>query len=120
QMIKNEKLDGVSICTLPSTHHPIVMDLLEAGISVLCEKPLAASLAEAQAMTQKARDKNLILLTAFKFRFYDEVREAKKILDQGLLGKILNFRVMFGAHMDMAGTWYANKELSGGGVIIDN
>lgn len=120
QMIKQEKLDGVSICTLPSTHHPIVMDLLNAGIHVLCEKPLAMTLAEAQAMTQKANEKNLHLLAAFKFRFFDEVQEAKKILDKGSLGKILNFRVMVGGQADMKGTWFADKALSGGGVIMDN
>ena len=120
QMITQEKLDGVSICTLPSTHHPIVMDLLNAGIHVLCEKPLAMTLPEAQSMTQKANEKNLRLLTAFKFRFFDEVQEAKQILDKGSLGKILNFRVMVGGQADMAGTWFVKKELSGGGVVIDN
>jgi dTDP-4-amino-4,6-dideoxygalactose transaminase/predicted dehydrogenase len=120
EMIKQEKLDGVSICTLPSTHHPIVMDLLNAGVHVLCEKPLAMSVDEARAMTQKANEKNLRLLTAFKFRFFDEVQEAKAILQKGSLGKILNFRVMIGGQTDMAGTWFVNKDLSGGGVVIDN
>ncbi|MBL8013991.1 MAG: Gfo/Idh/MocA family oxidoreductase, partial [Candidatus Omnitrophica bacterium] len=120
EMIKKEKLDGVSICTLPSTHHPIVMDLLDAGIHVLCEKPLAMTLKEAQAMTQKAQDKKLRLFTAFKFRFFDEVQEARKILQSGSLGKVLNFRVMVGAQADMSNTWFVKKELSGGGVVIDN
>jgi perosamine synthetase len=120
EMIKNEKLDGVSVCTIPSTHHQIVHDLLDAGINVLCEKPLAVSLDEARSMTQKANDKNKILLTAFKFRFFDEVREAKQILDKKMLGKIINFRVMFGGYIDMKDAWYSKKELSGGGVIMDN
>ncbi len=120
EMIKNEKLDGVSICTVPNTHNRMVMDLLDAGINVLCEKPLAISAAEAEAMTQKARAKGLVLLTAFKFRFFDEVREAKAILDKGMLGNIINFRLMFGGQIDMAGAWFADKAVSGGGVLIDN
>jgi perosamine synthetase len=120
QMIKNEKLDGVSICTIPSTHKQIALDLMDAGISVLCEKPLATSSADAQAMVAKAREKNLVILSAFKFRFFDEVKEAKAILEKKTLGKILSFRLMFGGYIPMAGTWFAKKELSGGGIIMDN
>ena len=118
-MIKNEKLNGVSICTIPSSHKEIVLDLLNAGVNVLCEKPLAISSAEAQEMTAKAQEKGLLLLTAFKFRFFDEVLRAKELLEKQSLGKILNFRLMFGGYMDMEGTWYAKKELSGGGIIMD-
>jgi perosamine synthetase len=120
EMIRSEKLDGVSICTVPSTHHQMTLDLLDAGIHVLCEKPLALSAAQAQSMVQKAQEKKLVLLSAFKFRYFDEVREAKKILEQNTLGKILSFRLMFGGYISMAGTWFADKNISGGGVIMDN
>jgi dTDP-4-amino-4,6-dideoxygalactose transaminase len=58
EMIEKEKLDGVSICTVPATHKQIGLDCLDAGINVLCEKPLAISGAEALEMTrrQKKRD----------------------------------------------------------------
>lgn len=120
EMIKNEKLDGVSICTIPSTHKSIVTDFLKAGVNVLCEKPLAMNAPEAEEMVRVANENNKIVLTAFKFRFFDEVMEAKKILEQRILGKVFNFRVMFGGYIDMNGSWFVNKELSGGGVIIDN
>jgi predicted dehydrogenase len=120
EMIKHENLDGVSICTVPSTHRDIALDLLDAGINVLCEKPLSISVAQAQEMVDKAKEKNLLLLTGFKFRFFEEVLKAKEMLEKGGIGKVLNFRLMFGGHMDMAGSWYSRKEISGGGVIIDN
>jgi dTDP-4-amino-4,6-dideoxygalactose transaminase/predicted dehydrogenase len=120
EMIEHEKLDGVSICTIPSTHRDIAIDLLDAGINVLCEKPLAISVTQAQEMVDKAKEKDLLLLTGFKFRFFDEVLETKKLLEKGSLGKILNFRLMFGGYRDMAGSWYFKREISGGGVIIDN
>ena len=120
ELIANEKCDGVSICTVPSSHREIVLDLLNAGINVLCEKPLAISVQEAEEMTKKANEKNLLLLTAFKFRFLAEVQEAKKLLDHGGLGKILGFRLMFGGYINMEGSWYTNKIFSGGGIIIDN
>lgn len=120
EMFLKERLDGVSICTVPSTHREIVLDALEAGVNVLCEKPLAVSVAEAREMTEKASQKNKLLLTAFKFRFFEEVQQAKELLKQGSLGKITHFRLMFGGYLDMAGTWYANKNISGGGIIMDN
>ena len=120
EMLKNENLDGVSICTVPSTHRKIALDMLNAGINVLCEKPLAISVAQAKEMTEKANEKNLLLLTAFKFRFFEEVQRTKELLEKGSLGNILNFRLMFGGPIKMAGTWYSQKEISGGGVIIDN
>jgi predicted dehydrogenase len=71
-------------------------------------------------MEEKATEKRLILLTAFKFRFHDEVLKAKEVIEKGSLGRVLNFRLMFSGYMNMTQTWYVNKELSGGGVIMDN
>lgn len=120
EMIAKEKLDGVSICTVPSTHRDLAIAFLSAGIHVLCEKPLAVSAAEAAEMTRKAREQKRLLLPAFKFRFYDEVRQAKTIIDQGGLGKISTFRLMFAFDNPIQGTWYATKSLAGGGVIMDS
>ncbi|PYJ71663.1 MAG: hypothetical protein DME76_01065 [Verrucomicrobia bacterium] len=120
EMIASEPLDGVSVCTVPSTHRDIVLDVLDAGINVLCEKPLAISVRDASQMLKRANDKRLLLLTAFKLRFHDEVVKAKELIDSGRLGHIVNFRLMFGGYINMAGTWYAQKESSGGGVLMDN
>lgn len=119
-LIAREALDGVSVCTLPSTHRDIVLDLLERGVNVLCEKPLAISFEQAREMTAKAQERKLVLLTAFKFRFFDEVQKAKEIIASGGLGKIANFRLMFGGQLELDGTWFCQKHLSGGGVVMDN
>lgn len=120
QIIDNESLDGVIICTVPSTHSTIALDFLNAGVNVLCEKPLAISASQAREMVEKAKEKDLQMLTAFKFRFFDEVAKTKELIDKGFLGRILNFRLMFGGYLDMSGSWFSQKELSGGGVIMDN
>ncbi len=119
-MIMNEGLDGASICTVPSTHKEIALDLLDAGIHVLCEKPLAISVGEARQMVERAEMQDLVLMTAFKFRFHEEVLRAKELIESGGLGKILNVRVMFGGYFDAKETWYTRKEFSGGGIIMDN
>jgi predicted dehydrogenase len=120
EMLANESLDAVSLCTVPSSHRDIAIDLLRSGAHVLCEKPLAISVAEAEQMSQAAKEFNRLLFTAFKFRFHDEVRKAKELIHTGSLGRILNFRLMFGGYIDMHGQWYAQKALAGGGIIMDN
>ncbi len=120
EMLDGEQLDAVSICTVPSSHRDIALDLLGAGVHVLCEKPLAVSVAEAEEMALAAERNKRLLFTAFKFRFHDEVRRAKQMIDSGSLGRILSFRLMFGGYIDMQNQWYANKALSGGGIIMDN
>jgi predicted dehydrogenase len=97
-----------------------VIDALKAGVHVLCEKPLAISVEQARQMVKTAEDRKALVLTAFKFRYFDEVMKARELIGRGDLGKILTFRLMFGGYIDMAGTWYAEKKLSGGGVIMDN
>jgi predicted dehydrogenase len=119
-MILSESLTGVSVCTVPVTHRDIVVDFLRAGVHVLCEKPLTISVEHASEMLETAQDKNLLLLPAFKFRFYDEVLHAKELIGRGTLGRILSFRLTFGGYIEMAGTWYSRKELAGGGIIMDN
>jgi len=119
-MIQNERLDGVSICTVPSSHKEIALGCLNAGINVLCEKPLAISATQAKEMVYKANEKKLLSLTAFKFRFFDEVLKARGLIQKGSLGRILNFRLMFGGYMNMVGTWYVQEEISGGGIIMDS
>lgn len=120
EMIRDARLDAASICTVPSTHRDIALELLSAGIHVLCEKPLAVSAAEAEEMVRKADEMKRLLLPAFKFRFHDEVREAKKLLEKGSLGRISSFRLMFGADFAVDGSWYADKRMAGGGVMMDN
>jgi predicted dehydrogenase len=120
ELLAQEKLDAVSVCTVPSTHRTVAIDSLEAGVHVLCEKPLAISVREAEEMSRKAAETKRLLFTAFKFRFHDEVRKAKELIDSGSLGRILSFRLMFGGYIDMHGQWYAQKALAGGGIIMDN
>jgi perosamine synthetase len=120
ELLARERLDGVSICVVPVSHCEVVLDALEAGVHVLSEKPLAVSLSEARTMTEAAQRQGSHLLTGLKFRFFDEVREAKKLIDSGALGRPVNARLMFAADLDMSGKWYADPGLSGGGIVMDN
>lgn len=119
-MLAAEKLDGVSVCTVPVTHRAIATDAMRANVHVLCEKPLATTTEDAEAMLAVAESTGRALLTAFKFRFFDEVGKARDLIASGALGDIVHARLMFGGYIAMEDAWYARPELSGGGVLLDN
>ena len=120
ELLAAEQIDGVSVCVVPAAHREVVTDAVAAGAHVLCEKPLATSLSDARAMARAAESKGRHLVTGFKFRFFDEVREAKKLIDSGSLGRIVSARLMFAADLDMTGKWFADPRLAGGGIVMDN
>ena len=64
-------------------HRDIAIELLTAGVHVLCEKPLAISVSEAEEMSHTDKACARLLFTAFKFRFHDEVRRAKQLIETG-------------------------------------
>jgi predicted dehydrogenase len=96
------------------------MYLLEHGVHVLCEKPLAFDAVSAQQMFDCARRAGVTLTMASKFRFVDDIIRAKSIAESGLLGDIVLFENSFTAHVDMTHRWNSDPATSGGGVLIDN
>lgn len=120
QILESESLDAAVICTPPSTHSKIAEALLHQGVHVLCEKPLAVTVAEAERMVAMANLKGLVLMMASKFRYVEEVISAKSIVQSGILGEIIQFENTFCNKVDMRGRWNADPVISGGGVLIDN
>jgi predicted dehydrogenase len=120
QALEHERLDGVVVCTPPALHAEIACVFLEAGIHVLCEKPLAVSSTQAEQMLDSAVRGDAVLMMASKFRYVRDIVQARSIVQAGLLGDIILYENSFCGRTDMRGKWYAQPELSGGGVLIDN
>ena len=114
------KLDAVIISTPPATHAEIACYFLDRKIPVLCEKPLCLSIAEAQKMIAAAERSEVLFTMASKFRYSDDVIRAKGIVASGMLGEVVQFENAFTAKVDMSKRWNSQKEVSGGGVLIDN
>lgn len=117
---ENTELDAVIIATPPNTHPEIAMYFMQKGVHVLCEKPLCLSVAEAKAMIETAETSNVTFTMATKFRYCEDVVKAKAILASGVLGEIVQFENSFTAKVDMSKRWNSDKEIAGGGVLIDN
>lgn len=108
------------VCTPPNTHAAICIELMNLGIHVLCEKPLAITSRDAARMVSAAEANDVIFTMGSKFRFVEDVQETRRIIESGKLGEIVLFENTFAGFCDMSQRWNSNPEISGGGVLIDN
>jgi predicted dehydrogenase len=119
-VLEGNHVDAVIICTPPNTHSEIATFFLENGVHVICEKPFAINSEHATIMVKKAEEKGCLLMMASKFRYVEDIIKAKGIVESGILGEIVLFENVFCSKVDMKDRWNSNKEIAGGGVLIDN
>jgi predicted dehydrogenase len=102
-------------------HAPVVIDTLNAGMHVLCEKPLAITSADARACCELAAQKNLVLAVGMNRRFQPGTLILRSVLEEGLLGKLQGYDCQYGGSYDWETTsgFYFSKTKAGGGVLID-
>jgi predicted dehydrogenase len=92
-LLDQEKLDFVDICTAVETHAPLTRLAAERGLPVVCQKPMATSLQEAEAMVAFCRAKGVPLFINENWRWQHPIREFKRILDAGRIGKPFRARI---------------------------
>lgn len=112
--------DAVLICTPPDTHPALAIAAAKAGLHILCEKPLAIGLREAQTMVDAASRAGVVLTMATKFRYVPDLARARNAIRLGALGNVTLVRNAFESPVQMAGRWNTDRLRSGGGVLIDN
>ena len=112
--------DGVIVTTPPATHADIAIDILSAGLPVLCEKPLSVDMDGAERMARAATESGVLLSMASKFRFCDDLIQARAMVADGLIGTPLILENCFTGVVDMVRRWNSDPAVSGGGVLIDN
>lgn len=125
-MIKENDLDLISVCTPPFTHRDITLDVIKSNINVFCEKPLALNLKEAKEMVDEVRKRGLYFGVDFQNRFLPQHVKAKEMLNEGAIGKLIQARFRVGYDILEAvppsapmREWLFDKEKSGGGVLMD-
>ena len=88
RLLREGDVDAVIVATPTSTHREVVEECLRAGLHVLVEKPIASTVADAEALAVLARDTGRTLMVGHTFLFNPAVRAIKRYIDEGLLGQI--------------------------------
>ncbi len=113
--------DGVLVCSENANHRPLVEMAAAARVHVMSEKPLATSLAEAQAMLDACREAGVLLMTAFPMRFSAPMLEVKAMLDAGGLGQVYACNTTNQGQMPRHHReWFVDEHLAGGGAVMDH
>jgi UDP-N-acetylglucosamine 3-dehydrogenase len=89
-VLEMQEIEAVSVCVPTTYHYEVVMSAIEQGKHVLVEKPIAFTLDEAKEMVDAARDAGVKLATGHVERFNPAVLEAKKLIDKGVIGKVVS------------------------------
>jgi predicted dehydrogenase len=123
EMISREKLDGVAIATPNRLHHPIALAAVDAGLDVICEKPLALNAVQAHEMLARANGRRCKHLVMFDYRAMPAARRAKELIDTGFVGRVFHILATYqhASYLDPAGpfAWRMSKAESGTGVLGD-
>ncbi|GAA2017899.1 Gfo/Idh/MocA family oxidoreductase [Terrabacter terrae] len=126
RLLERDDIDVIDICTPGDTHAEIALAALEAGKHVLCEKPLANSVEEAEAMaaaSEAARARGVRSMVGFTYRRVPAVAYARQLVAEGRIGRVLHVR---GAYLqdwltdpEAPLTWRLQKERAGSGALGD-
>jgi predicted dehydrogenase len=111
-------LDGVIICSANAHHRSLVLQAAGRTPAILCEKPIATTVADARAMIDACDRAGTRLMVAFPVRYAAPVRHLKALLDQGQLGTV--YAAKCTNHGSMPGSWFIDPQLAGGGAVIDH
>ena len=113
------EIEAVDVCTWNAAHAPCSIMALEAGKHVFCEKPMAMSAKEAEAMKAAADKAGKLLMIGFVRRFGRDCEIVSDLIGNDRLGEIYYAKASYLRRNGNPGGWFGNKALSGGGPLID-
>ncbi|MCJ7548302.1 MAG: Gfo/Idh/MocA family oxidoreductase [Anaerolineae bacterium] len=118
-LLEMDEIEAVSICTWNQAHCAPTVDALHAGKHVLCEKPMAATLVDATAMTKAVHETGLVFMCGVQPRFGNARKTAKAIVEAGTLGDIYYAEAVACRRCGIPGGSFIKKATGGIGTIAD-
>ena len=125
-LLRRDDVDLVDVCTPGDLHAEVAIAALEAGKHVLCEKPLANTLAEAEAMAaaaERAASRGVRAMTGFNYRRVPAVALARQLVTEGRIGQIRHVRASYLQDWlvdpSFPLTWRLQRERAGSGALGD-
>ncbi len=119
EMFSSGNIEAVSICLPNSLHAPVAISALEAGLHVLCEKPLAENVESGQKVVEAAQKASGKFMMCFNRRYRADIQWMKQALDEGMLGTVYQVKAGWIRETGIPSGWFTNKEMAGGGPLID-
>jgi predicted dehydrogenase len=119
--LANPEVDAVYIATPPGAHLEFVLKAAAAGKHILCEKPLAATVAQAEKIVAAARRNRVQLMTAYRKHFEPSTLHIKQLVQSGALGRIDTVHTTF-SELHVPGKslpWLLSASMAGGGPLTD-
>jgi predicted dehydrogenase len=118
-LLARPDVEAVSITTPVFAHAEPALAALRAGKHVLCEKPIARTLAEADAMVEAARQAGVLFTMGYQSRFSRLWETTRRLLDEGTIGSMIAMNVVSCGRAALPQPWFLDKDLAGGGVLMD-
>jgi predicted dehydrogenase len=126
ELLADPAIEAVSVCAANHVHAEITIAALKAGKHVLCEKPMAVTLPECEAMVAAAKESGKYLMIGQNQRLAKAHAKAKELIERGAIGKVLTFRTIFGHggpetwSVDPGkNTWFFDKTKAAMGAMAD-
>jgi predicted dehydrogenase len=122
RLLTEPGVEAVYVAAPNYLHRPLVETVAAAGKHVLCEKPMAARLADAEAMAAACRRAGVRYATAFDQRFHPAHRRARALIGEGGLGTVTAVRLVYACWVGpgwSADNWRVDPARAGGGAMID-
>ena len=114
----NKSIDAVYVALPNSMHAEYTIRSAKAGKHVLCEKPMATSVSDAQAMIDACKTANVKLMIAYRCHYETTNLAAVKLIRDGAIGQVQSIQSAFGFNI-AAGEWRIDRPLAGGGPLMD-
>lgn len=123
EVVSRPDIDIVDICTPNDTHAEIAIAAAKAGKHVMCEKPMAMTVEDAEAMLAAARETGVVTMVSYNYRHTPALQMAKRLIEEGRIGEIRTFRGYYlqdwGADPKAPLSWRYNKAKAGSGALGD-
>ncbi len=123
EVLADPEITAVYVATEHHRHVDDVLAAAEAGKHVLCEKPMANSVADCRRMIDACAANGVALQVAYYRRYYPKLIRMKELLDQGAIGEPVSAEIHLCSRLDPAriqpGNWRLQAEQSGGGALVD-
>lgn len=118
EMIKEEDLDAISICTPPNTHETLFLAAASRGFDIYCEKPLTTSPESAVRMQEATNENDIYVDVGYILGHKANFQKSHHLVNEGIVGEIKTVSTTQ-VSPPPEPSWYFNSEKSGGGVVMD-